>query len=70
MAYADYWADTVDDMDRQRRKQAEFLVHRFCPWDVVNRIGVLNDAVKKRVERILDRKNVSMPVEVRRQWYY
>ena len=70
MVYATYWADTVDDMDRQRRKQAEFLVHRFCPWDVVSLIGVLNDAVKKRVERILDRQNVSMPLEVRRQWYY
>ena len=70
MAYADYWADTVDDMDRQRRKQAEFLVHRFCPWEVVHRIGVLNEAVKERVERILNRKNISMPVEVRRQWYY
>ena len=70
MAYADYWADTVDDMDRQRRKQAEFMVYRFCPWDLVNRIGVLNDAIKQRVVRILDRKNVSIPVEVRRQWYY
>ena len=70
MAYADYWADTVEDMDRQRRKQAEFLVHRFCPWKVIQRIGVLNDAVKKKVERILERHNVSTPVEVRRQWYY
>jgi hypothetical protein len=70
MAYADYWADTVDDMDRQRRKQAEFLVHRFCPWDLVSRIGVLNEAVKQKVERILDRKKISMPVEVHRQWYY
>jgi len=70
MAYADYWADTVDDMDRQRRKQAEFLVQRFCPWDVVNRIGVINDAIKERVERILRGKNISLPVEVRRQWYY
>ena len=70
MAYADYWADTVDDMDRQRRKQAEFLVHRFCPWDVIKRIGVLNEAVKKKVERILERINISMPVEVQWQWYY
>ena len=70
IVYADYWADTVDDMDRQRRKQAEFLVYRFCPWEVVNRIGVLNEAVKERVERILNRKNISMPVEVRRRWYY
>jgi len=64
IVYADYWADTVDDMDRQRREQAEFLVHQFCPWDVVNRIGVLNEAVKQKVEPILERKNVSMPVKV------
>jgi hypothetical protein len=69
-AYATYWADTVDDMDRQRRKQAEFLVHRICPWNVINLIGVLNDDVKGRVEEILDRNNLSTPVEVRRQWYY
>ena len=31
MAYADYWADTVDDMDRQRRKQAEFLGASILP---------------------------------------
>ena len=70
MAYADYWADTVDDMDRQRRKQAEFLVHRFCPWDVINLVGVLNDAVKIRVEEILVQHNLTTSVEVRRQWYY
>ena len=28
MVYQRYWRDTSDDMDRQRRKQAEFLVHR------------------------------------------
>ncbi len=60
----------MDDMDRQRRKQSEFLVHRFCPWNAVKRIGVLNKAVKERVEHILDIKNITMPVEVRRQWYY
>jgi hypothetical protein len=70
MAYADYWADTVEDMDRQRRKQAEFLVHRFCLWEVIQKIGVLNDAVKSRVERILNRHHLSMPVEVCWQWYY
>lgn len=70
MVHANYWADTVDDMDRQRRKQAEFLVHQFCPWGVINRIGVLNDAAKKRVEHILDQKEISMSVEIHRPWYY
>lgn len=70
MVYADYWADTVEDMDRQRRKQAEFLVYRFCPWRVIRRIGVINDAVKQSLERIFARHNLSVPVEIRRQWYY
>jgi len=33
--YATIWKDTVDDMDRQRRKQAEFLVHQQCAWDLI-----------------------------------
>ena len=70
MVYTDYWADTVDDMDRQRRKQAEFLVHRFCPWTVVTHIGVLNNAAMVRVEDILRRHDVETPVYTRRQWYY
>lgn len=70
MAYATYWADTLEDMDRQRRKQAEFLVHRFCPWEVVRKIGVLNDAVKERVELILEQEDISTPVEVCPQLYY
>jgi hypothetical protein len=70
MVYAEYWADTVEDMDRQRRKQAEFLVHRFCLWDVIDRIGVINDEIKVRVERILARHGSSTPVAVRPKWYY
>jgi len=46
---ARYWADTIDDMDRQRRKQAEFLVHRACPWDLITEIGVLDPGTKSRV---------------------
>ena len=70
VVYADYWADTTEDMDRQRRKQAEFLVYRFCPWSVVNQISVLNDDTKVRVERILKQKNMFVPVTICRQWYY
>ena len=70
MVYADYWADTVDDMDRQRRKQAEFLVYQFCPWYVIISIGVLNDFVRDQVENILSQEGISTPVEVCRRWYY
>jgi len=33
-----YWRDTVEDPDRSRRRQAEFLVHRFYPWNLVHTI--------------------------------
>ena len=36
-----YWAKSSGDTDRQRRKQAEFLVHRFLPWDLLIEIVVI-----------------------------
>lgn len=44
-----YWKDTVDDSDRQRRKQAEFLVHRCCDWSLVREVAVATEAMKVRV---------------------
>ncbi len=73
MVYARYWAaDYEKDMDRQRRKQAEFLVHRKCDWSLIHEIGVLNQSMKERVEEILgsfDRK-LRRPVTIKPDWYY
>jgi hypothetical protein len=66
------WRDTIEDMDRQRRKQAEFLVHEFCSWDLVERVGVLDQAMKARVEAILEAapRQMQRPVDVVPDWYY
>lgn len=71
-AYARIWRDTVDDMDRQRRKQAEFLVHRQCSWALIHEIAVVNQAIKSRVEKILAEfpAVAHRPVRVRPEWYY
>src|ERR1035441_8721227 len=67
-----YWKDNVNDMDRQRRKQAEFLIHEFCPWEVIQDITVQNAATKARVEAVLS----DFPAEQRKLvnintgWYY
>jgi hypothetical protein len=57
---------------RQRRKQAEFLVHRFCPWGLIEEIGVLDSIAQARVREILDRSGSGPhpPVNVRADWYY
>ncbi|MEA3367175.1 MAG: DUF4433 domain-containing protein [Planctomycetota bacterium] len=73
MVYQKYWADKpLGDNDRQRRKQAEFLVHRFCPWPLVRKIAVIDEARKRQVEVVLARfPNSHQPVvTVRRDWYY
>lgn len=69
---ARYLADSPDDMDRQRKKQAEFLVHRFCPWALIGEIVVLNQRTKERVEAVLA-EYPAVPdtaVSVRPGWYY
>ena len=70
--YAKIWKDTVQDMDRQRRKQAEFLIHQFCDWSLIQKIAVVNSEMKTKVEEILSRFPSSMrrDVEVQSSWYY
>lgn len=72
MVYQRYWTDTLEDMDRQRRKQAEFLVHRFCDWSLIREVGILDQTMKQRVEEILAGYPAGLrrPVAVRPEWYY
>ncbi len=69
---ARYWSDQPDDNDRQRRKQAEFLVWQMFDWSLIESIGVLNQQVKVNVEAVLGRyPHRRQPrVEVRSEWYY
>ena len=72
MVYQRYWSDNINDMDRQRRKQAEFLVHRFCDWSLTKEIVVVSDGIKSKVEHILGKFDAGLqrPVLVRPGWYY
>jgi ssDNA thymidine ADP-ribosyltransferase, DarT len=67
-----FWADTPDDNDRKRRKQAEFLVWQGLDWDLLDGIGVFSDGMRQRVQGIIagcpERRQV--PVRVTRNLYY
>ena len=67
-----YWTDNIDDMDRRRRKQAEFLVHQFVPWALVREIIVFDQARQQQVQEALNQCSAAhCPlVKVDRQWYY
>jgi ssDNA thymidine ADP-ribosyltransferase, DarT len=52
-----YWNNTLDDSDRKRRRQAEFLIHEFCPWTLITEIGVINNTMGFQVQEILQNFN-------------
>ena len=64
------WDNTLQDGDRKRRKQAEFLVHRSFSFDLIERIGVYSHQVKVVVEQLLEAHNRRLPVTVENEWYY
>lgn len=65
-----YWNDTVNDMNRKWRRQAEFLVHNNFPVSLIAGIGVLSDGIKNQVEEILRKTNIEITVKVFPNWYY
>jgi len=65
-----YWNDTREDGDRSRRRQAEFLVHRLFPWNLVTEVGVIGKKVKDQVTAILADADHRPQVIVRADWYY
>lgn len=66
------WRDTNQDGDRQRRREAEFLVHGGLPWELVQRVGVRSQAIRDQVETIFDQVDAKHrpDVQVRPAWYY
>ncbi|QKQ73850.1 DUF4433 domain-containing protein [Nostoc sp. TCL240-02] len=67
---ANYWANTDEDNDRTRRRQAEFLVHQFCDCSLITEIGVINNTVQSQVQQLLQNFNNQTLVKVYSSWYY
>lgn len=65
-----FWNDTVQDGDRKRRRQAEFLVHEFLPWSCVTEISVRNRQTELAVITLLKDSSHQPPVRVRSACYY
>jgi len=63
---ASYWANV------REKKQAEFLVKDFFPWELVEEIGVIDKTIQAQVKSILAQfpHLPHPPVRVRRSWYY
>jgi len=65
-----FWADTDEDGDRKRRRQAELLVWREVPFEAVRMIGVMTATIAERVRSALAGTDYAPRIVVRRDWYY
>jgi hypothetical protein len=60
-----YWRDTKI----QEGKQAEFLFYESFPWNLIEKIGVINNDVKETVIQKVGKSHSSI-VMVEPSWYY
>ena len=68
--HANQWSGSGIDPSVKEHKQAEFLLERQFPWELVSRVGVLSQQVAQRARAALDAGEHKPPVEIRREWYY
>jgi hypothetical protein len=54
----------------KEKRQAEFLVHDWCPWEAIEAIGVIDISIAARVNAAIAGHGHRPRVEVRHDWYY
>ncbi len=61
-----YWSN----LEVKEKRQAEFLVHDWCPWEAIEAIGVVDRDIAARVEAAIAGAGHKPRVVVHRDWYY
>jgi hypothetical protein len=72
IVYERYWSNTEDDLDRMRRKQAEFLVKDFVSVNCIESIVVFNEEKRIFVQNLVDSLHLKISVRVNpeNKFYY
>ena len=65
-----YWSDTVEDPDRKRRRQAEFLIYNQVPVNLISGVGVFDEAIQNEVNSLIEKYQQNIECKVKRNWYY
>lgn len=65
-----YWNDTDEDGDRKRRRQAEFLVRTFFPWNLFSYVGVSDHAILEKAAAIIKEAAHQPKLGIQAGWYY
>jgi hypothetical protein len=68
--HANHWSGDGVSPAIKEGKQAEFLIEKRFPWNLVERIGVISDGIYRRVTRFLSTGEHRPIVKTKREWYY
>lgn len=60
----------ANDPDCLRRKQAEFLVHKFFTWNWVQGIAVIDNSIASQVAAIIAGATHKPPIRIQSKWYF
>lgn len=55
---------------RQETRQAEFLVHKKFPLQLMTRVGVYDEERRAEVSQIFEQSRTKLQVEVKSEWYF
>ena len=61
---AQYWYSTMEDMDKERKKQAEFLVKNMVPSTCISLLIVKNQQRKEDAEKIKSNSNLDIKIKI------
>ena len=64
------WSGADIQPSVKESKQAEFLMERCFPWQLIQRIGVNTQLTYRNVVNVLPTEGYRPTVELRREWYY
>jgi hypothetical protein len=68
---ATFWFNSGTHPERKERKQAEFLVRHFLPFDLIQSIGVYDSSHQEQAQTILAQLGLAAPpIQLQRNWYY
>ena len=56
-----YWNDTAEDPDRKRRRQAEFLIYRKAPINIMYEIAVFDEQNLLKIEELIQKHDIKIP---------
>jgi ssDNA thymidine ADP-ribosyltransferase, DarT len=71
--YCQFWNSRVDNPKwvlRKETRQAEFLVHKSVPLDLISGVGVYSEGKAAQVREVFEDAEIKIPVEVKTAWYY